>query len=67
MFFVPLNKVDKLLVPIQQDHAFGYISVAHFQSVIVNCRNMTSAVPSVILHTRVQYAALSKVLLSGES
>ena len=67
MFFVPPKKVDKLLSLIKDLLASDTISASQLERVVGKCRSMYLAVPSAVLYTRVQYAALEVMLSSSKS
>ena len=67
MFFVPPGKIRKLLLSITKVIEDGFVSTAELESIVGKCRNMALAVPSAILYTRVQYAALATALAQGPS
>ena len=67
MFFVPPKKVDKLLSLIKDLLASDTISASQLERIVGKCRSMYLAVPSVVLYTRVQYAALEEMLSSIKS
>jgi len=67
MFFVPPKKVDKLLSLIKDLLASDTISASQLERVVGKCRSMYLAVPSAVLYTRVQYAALEEMLSSSKS
>ena len=67
MFFVPPKKVDKLLSLIKDLLASDTISALQLERVVGKCRSMYLAVPSAVLYTRVQYAALEVMLSSSKS
>ena len=61
-FFVPKNKVDKLLLLINTILTENMCTLKTLEKCVGKCRNMSIAVPAAILYTRSQYQTLAENL-----
>ena len=60
MFWVPEEKIKKLIALVEEILKKGISNFAQLEKVVGKCGSMSIAVPAVVLHTRAQYKTLKE-------